>query len=75
MSKVHGTWRCVYELDTVHIHVKKVASHLVELAIGNRDLYPRAVQAGLGVSDLQPPDFGCLEVVVEQCSWCVEVCE
>ena len=75
MSNVHGTWRCVCGLDTVHIHVMKVANQVVELAKGNLHLLPRAVQAGLGVSDPQLPEFGGLEVVGEQCAWYVEVCE
>ena len=64
----------VCELDTVHIHVTYVSNHIVELAICNLHLLFRTVQAGLGVSDLQPPDFGGLEVIDEQCAWYVEVC-
>ena len=63
MSNVQGTWRCVCELDTVHIHVKKASNHVVELAICNLHLLPRAAQAGLGVSDLKPSQFGGLEVM------------
>ena len=66
MSNMHGTWRCVCELDTVHIHVKKVANHVAGLAICNLHLLSRAVQAGLGASDLKPPEFGGLEVMDEQ---------
>ena len=62
------------ELDTVHSHVKKVANRVLKLAICNMHLLPRAVQAGLGVSDLKPPEFGGLEVVGEQYAWYVEVC-
>ena len=75
MSNVHGTWRCVCELDTVHIHEKKVANHVLQLAIFNMHLLSRAVQAGLGVSDLKPPEFGGLEVVGEPYAWYVEVSE
>ena len=62
------------ELDTVHIHIKKVANHLVDLARGQPHLLSRAVRAGLGVSDLQPTEFGGLEVMDEQGAWYVEVC-
>ena len=31
MSNGHGTWRCVCELDTVHIHVNEVSNHFKEL--------------------------------------------
>ena len=70
MSNVHGTLRCMCELDTVHIYLKKVPNHVVELVIGNLHLLPRAVQAGLGVSDLEPSEFefGGLEVMDEQCA-------
>ena len=60
--------------DTVHIHLMKVANHVVELAIGNSYLLSYAVQAGLGVSDLEPPQCSGADVVEEQCAWCVEVC-
>ena len=46
MSNMHGTRRCVCELDTEHIHVIKVSNHVVRLAICNLYLLPRAVQAG-----------------------------
>ena len=78
MSNVHGTtgtWRCVCELNTVHIHVVEVSNHVLEPATYSMHLLSRAVQAGLGVSDLQPPEFGGLEVVGEQYAWYVEVCE
>ena len=64
----------VCELDTVHIHVLAASNHAEKLAIGNLHLLPRAVQAGTGVSDLEPPTFGCVEVVDEQYAWYVEVC-
>ena len=75
MRNVHDTWRCVCGLDTVHIHVKKVANHVLRLAICSLQLLPGAVQAGLVVSDLQPLEFEGLEVVGEQYAWYVEVCE
>ena len=53
----------------------EVANHVLELAICNLHLLPHAVQAGLGVSGLEPPEFGGLEVVGEQYAWYVEVCE
>ena len=62
------------ELDTVHIHVMKVSNHVLKLTTGNLHLLPRVVQAGLGVSDLEPPEFCGLEVMDEQCAWYVEVC-
>ena len=62
------------EPDTVHIHMKKVANHVLELVICNMHLLPRAVQAGLGVSDPQPPEFGGLVVVGEHCAWYLELC-
>ena len=68
MSNVHGTWRCVCELNTVHIHVMEVSNHDVELAICNMHLLSCTVQAGLGVSDLEPPEFGGLEVMDAQCA-------
>ena len=68
MRNVHGTLSCVRELDTVHIHVKKVANHVVELATWNLHLLSCAVQAGLGVSDLEPLQFSGAEVVEEQCA-------
>ena len=74
MSNVHDTWRCVCGLDTVHIHVMEVSNHVLRLAIDSLQLLPGAVQAGLGVSDLQPSDFSGLEVMDEQCAWYVEVC-
>ena len=54
MVNVNGMWRCVCELDTVHIHVKKVSNHVLELAICNWHLLPRAVQAELSIPDLEP---------------------
>ena len=77
MSNVHGTWRCVCEQDTEHVHVTKIANHVLKLAICNLHLEPRAVQAGLGVADPEPHEFGGLEVMDEQChqcAWYVEVC-
>jgi hypothetical protein len=74
MSNMHGTWRCVCELDTVHIHTKEVSNHVVELAICNLNLLLRAVQAGLGFSDLKPHQLSGTEAVDEQCAWYVEVC-
>ena len=74
MRNVDDTWRCVCELDTVHIHVKEVSTNVEELDISNLHLLPRAVQAVLGVSGLGPPQFGGLEVMGEQCAWYVEVC-
>ena len=65
MSNVHGTWRCVCELDTMHIHVMEVSNHVVELAICNLHLMFRAVTAGLVVSDLEPPHFSGLGVMDE----------
>ena len=62
------------EPDTVHIHVIKYPNLVLEPDICNLNLLPRAVQAGLGVSDLQPSEFGGLEVIDEQCAWYVEVC-
>ena len=74
MSNVHGSRRCVCGLDTVHMQVKKVSNRLVELAICNLHLLVRAVQAGLGVSHLKPPQFSGTEAVDGQCEWYVEVC-
>ena len=71
---VHGMCGCVRELDTVHIHVLSVSNCAVVLAICKLHLLPRAVQAGLVVSDLQPPKLGGVEVVEEQCAWYVLVC-
>ena len=62
------------ELDTVHIHVMQVFNHVLKVAICNLHLLSRVVQAGLGVSGLEPPKFGGLEVTDEQCAWYVEVC-
>ena len=74
MSNVHGTWRCVCEQNTEHIHLVKVLNHDVELAICNLHLLACAVQAGLGISDLGPLQFSGAEAVEEQCAWYVEVC-
>ena len=74
MSSMRGTWRCVCELDTEHIHVLAASNHAEKLTIGNLHLLSRAVQAGVGVSGLEPPEFGGVEVAVEQCAWYVEVC-
>ena len=68
MFNVHGTWRYVCELDTKHIHLKKVSNHAEKLAICNLHLLPRAVQARLRASDLEPPEFGGVEVADEQCA-------
>jgi len=70
---VHGTWRCVCELDTAHIHVMAASNHVLELAICNMHLLFSAVQAGLGVSDLPPTEISGVEVADEQCAWYVEV--
>ena len=61
------------ELDTVHIYLKKVPNHVVELVICNLHLLPRAVQAGLVVSGLEPTRPDSLGVMDEQCAWYVEV--
>ena len=58
----------------MHIHVMEVSNHVLRLAIDSLQLLPGAVQAGLGVSDLQPLEFEGLEVVGEQYAWYVEVC-
>ena len=52
----------------MHIHMKEVTNHDVELAIGNPHLHPRAVQAGLGVSDREPPQISGAKGVEEQCA-------
>ena len=35
MRNVLGTWRCVWEQDTAHIHVMVVANRILKLAICN----------------------------------------
>ena len=55
-------------------YVKEVTNHVVELAKGNLHLLSRAVQAGLGVSGLEPPQLSGAETVDEQWAWYVEVC-
>ena len=62
------------ELDTVHIDVISIPSHVLELPIYNLHLLSLAVQAGLDVFDLEPPQVSGLEVVDGQCAWYVEVC-
>ena len=74
MGNVHGTWRCVCELDTAHIHVISIPNHVLELAICILRLMSLAVQAGMGLSDLEPPQVSGVEAVDEQCVWYVEVC-
>ena len=74
MGNVHVTWRCMCELDTVHIHVMPIPNHVVELAICNLNLLLRAAQAGVDVFDPELPQSSGLEVVDEQCAWYVEVC-
>ena len=69
MSNVHGTWRCVCELDTPHIHVIAVPNHVLELGICNLHLLPRAVQAGMGVLVLEPTQVSRFEVADEQSAW------
>ena len=71
---VHGTWRCVCELDTAHIHVISTPNLVLELPICNLHLLFRAVQAGVDVFDLKPPQVSGLEVVDGQCAWYMEVC-
>jgi len=72
----HGTWRCVCVGYGTHPgdYVKGVINHVVELAKGNLHLLSRAVQAGLGASDLEPPQLSGTETVDEQCAWYVELC-
>ena len=68
-----GTWRCVCDQDTEHIHVTVAPTHVLELTICNLLLLPRAVLAGMGILELQPTQRGGVEVVVdEQCAWYVE---
>ena len=73
MSNVLGTWRCVCEQDTAHIHVMVVANRILEPAIRNLHLLLRAAQAAQESSNQS-------EVKVwrswsdEQCAWYVEVC-
>jgi hypothetical protein len=54
MCNVLGTWRCVCEQDTAHIHVMLVANRILELTICNLNLLPRAVPAGMDILELQP---------------------
>ena len=54
MSTVPGTWRCVCEQDTAHIHVIIAPTHVLELTICNLLLLPRVVLAGMGIIELQP---------------------
>jgi len=72
MCNVLGTWRCVCDQDTAHIHVMLVASRILELAICNLHLLPRAVPAGMGIPELQPTQREGVEVVDVQCAWYVE---
>ena len=74
MSNVHGTWRCVFELDTADIHMMPIPNHVVELAICNLHLLFHAVQAGMDVSSLELSQVSGLEVVDEPCAWYVELC-
>ena len=71
---MHGTRRCVFKLDTAHIHVMATSNHESELATCNMHLLFHTVQSGLGVSDIQPTGLSGVEVVDEQCAWYVEVC-
>ena len=73
MCKMIGTWRCVCEQDTAHILVMLVANRILELAICNLHLLPRAVPAGMGILELQPTQRGGVEVGVadKQCAWYV----
>ena len=57
----------------LHTHVREVPNHAVELAICNLHLLPRAMQAGLDVSDLEPTHFCGAEAADEQCAWYVDV--
>ena len=74
MSNVPGTWRCVCEQETAHIHVMLMANRILELDICNLHLLPRAVPAGMDILELQPIQREGVEVVDEQCAWYVEVC-
>jgi len=74
MCNVFGTWRCVCEQDTAHIHVIIAPNNVLELAIYNLHLLPRAVPAGMGILKPQPTQREGVEVVEEQCAWYVEVC-
>jgi len=49
MRNVLGTWRCVCDQDTAHIHVMVVANTILELTICNLHLLPRAAPAGMGI--------------------------
>ena len=74
MCNVLGTWRCVCEQDTAHIHVMVVANRIMKLEICNVHLLPRAAPAGMGILELQPMRRGGVEVADVQCAWYVEVC-
>ena len=74
LSNLHGTLGCVCEQDTAHIHVILVANRVLELAVCNLHLLPRAVPAGMGILELEPTQTGSVEVVAEQCAWYVKVC-
>ena len=62
------------ELDTAHIHVISTSNLELELSICNLHFLFCAVQAGVGVFDLKPPQVSGLEVVDGQCAWYMEVC-
>ena len=74
MSNVLGTWRCVCEQDTAHIHVMVVTNRILGLAICNLHLLPRAVSAGMGILELHPIHTRGVEVVDVQIAWYAEVC-
>ena len=74
MGNVHGTWRCVCELDTAHIHVMAIPNHAVELSVCILHLLSLAIQAGMGLFDLEPPQVSDVEAVDELCAWYVKVC-
>ena len=70
MSNVLGTWRCVCEQDTAHIHVMVVANRIVELAMCNLHLLIRAAQE----SSNQSEEKVWRSWTDDQCAWYVEVC-
>jgi len=51
---------------------QKASNRMLELTIGNLHQLLHDVQAGLGVSDLQPTEISGVEVTDEQCAWYVE---
>ena len=54
MSNVLGTRRRVCDQDTAHIHVMVVTNSILELAICNLHLLPRAAQAGMCILERVP---------------------